>query len=216
MDRGAISDISCLYDAEILSILEKLVDERNRIFDMLAAAGAGHDKAAMAELTKQFYGLDRICHSYKRLDSLVQDLREIEKMIDESSPEDAAGLQLLRAEYTKDCAETAGRLYGMLLEKGCIREDVIEATDLEILKFIAYAGPEYAWRLGINIGIGTKEARERLETLLVKGLLEKVQGTMLEGYHREKDWVKHMNHTYYRLSRKGKLYLRQLRRRSGS
>lgn len=56
------------------------------------------------------------------------------------------------------------------------------------------------------------EARKRLEALLEKELLEKVQGTMLEGYHREKDWIKHMNHTYYRLSRKGKLFLRQLRR----
>nr|WP_274380927.1 DUF2250 domain-containing protein [Desulforadius tongensis] len=100
------------------------------------------------------------------------------------------------------------------MENGYLDEEFEDETDLEILKFIDYAGPEYAWRLGINIGIDVEESRQRLEKLLQKGLLEKVQGTMLEGYHREKDWVKHMNHTYYRISRQGRHYLRKLRRQA--
>lgn len=87
-----------------------------------------------------------------------------------------------------------------------------DETDLKILKFIDYAGPEYAWRLSINIGISWEESRRRLAILLEKGLLERVAGNMLGNYHREKNWTKHMNHTYYRISREGRLYLRRLRR----
>ncbi|MFZ5649863.1 MAG: DUF2250 domain-containing protein [Bacillota bacterium] len=213
MGRGPFFNSSYLSDAEILSRIEKIVEDRNRLFDVLAAANDDSDPAAMSELARRFYELDKIHHSFNRLVNLIDDLQEIEKMIGEGGAEDAESLRLLHTEYTGDCAEEAGRLYGLLLEKGYIGEEVLDGADLAILRFIEYAGPEYAWRLGINIGIGTKEARDRLQTLLEKGLLEKVQGTMLEGYHREKDWVKHMNHTYYRLSRKGRLFLRQIRRK---
>lgn len=213
MGRGPFFNSNYLSDAEILSRIKKIVEDRNRLFDVLAAADDGSDPAAISELARRFYELDKIHHSFSRLVNLIDGLQETDKMIDDGNAEDAESLRLLHAEYAGDCAEEAGRLYGLLLEKGYIGEEVLDGTDLSILRFIEYAGPEYAWRLGINIGIGTKEARERLQTLLEKGLLEKVQGTMLEGYHREKDWIKHMNHTYYRLSRKGRLFLRQSRRK---
>ncbi|AQS60565.1 hypothetical protein B0537_09095 [Desulforamulus ferrireducens] len=89
--------------------------------------------------------------------------------------------------------------------------EIEDDKDIEILQFIDYAGPEYAWRLGINVGLDVEESRKRLEKLLAKGLLERVPGNMLEGYHRQKDWVKHMNHTYYRITREGRHYLRKLR-----
>ncbi|WP_031513822.1 DUF2250 domain-containing protein [Desulfofalx alkaliphila] len=91
-------------------------------------------------------------------------------------------------------------------------EEYEDETDIEILKFLDYAGAEYAWRLGINVNISRCESRERLEKLFKKGLIEKVQGIMLENYHWERDWMKHMNHTYYRISREGRLYLRKMRR----
>lgn len=212
MGRGPIFNSRYFSDAEIQLKIEKIVEDRNRLFDVLAAAGTGSNPSAMKELARQFYELDKIYHSFKKLNNLLQDLQEIDKMINEGDTEDLEVLRLLQTEYTEDCADEARRLYRVLLEKGHVSEEIVDGTDLDILKFIEYAGPEYAWRLGINIGIDTKESRERLETLMEKGLLEKVQGTMLEGYHREKDWVKHMNHTYYRLSRKGKHLLRQLRR----
>ena|GEM_PF-1179180 len=201
-----------LSDEEIWSGIEKMADHRNSLFDALAAGVAGTDPADLKEMSKQFSELDKMYHSSVKLQDLLKDLQELKKMIDEGNLEDGEGLQRLYTEYTKDYAEETGLLYRMLLEKGYISEEIVDSNHLNILKFIEYAGPEYAWRLGINIGIDTKEARDRLEILLEKGLLEKVQGTMLEGYHREKDWVKHMNHTYYRLSRKGRLFLRQLRR----
>lgn len=212
MGLGHFFSSKYLSDEEIRSSIEKMVEDRNRLFNFLAASGVGSKPTDMSEKAKQFSDLDKIFHYSQKLDNLFKDLQELKKMIDEDDPEDREGLHLLYMDYKKDYAEAARRLYRMLLEKGYISEEVVDSTDLGILKFIEYAGPEYAWRLGINIGIDTKEARERIEILLEKGLLEKVQGTMLEGYHREKDWVKHMNHTYYRLSRKGRLFLRELRR----
>ncbi|HBX24416.1 MAG TPA: DUF2250 domain-containing protein [Desulfotomaculum sp.] len=103
----------------------------------------------------------------------------------------------------------------LLLERGCLEKEVEDQTDLEILKFIDYAGPEYAWRLGINVGLDVAEARRRLDVLLAKGFLERVEGNMLDKYHRAKSWTKHMNHTYYRVTREGRHYLRSLRCEAG-
>jgi len=156
--------------------------------------------------------LNRLCFPVDKLKALLSDLYELEELLQQDITGEDADLQKLHEEYTDVCYGAAGGVYRLLLEDGYIDEEKEDETDLEILNFISYAGPEYAWRLGINIGIDVNEARERLERLIGKGLLEKVQGTMLEGYHREKDWVKHMNHTYYRLSREGELFLRNLRR----
>ncbi len=127
----------------------------------------------------------------------------IGRAVEGKGPEEEPDLRRLYAEYSSSSGNLAGEVYRLLLENGRIDREKEDEKDLRILRFIEYAGPEYAWRLGINTGLDVGEARERLERLLEKGLLEKVQGTMLEGYHREKDWVKHMNHTYYRLSREG-------------
>jgi predicted transcriptional regulator len=126
-------------------------------------------------------------------------------------PLNEVSFKSLHGEYLELCGDLADQVYRWLLDKGHLKEEFEDETDLEILRFIEYAGPEYAWRLSINVNISWEEARERLDNLLNKGLLEKVQGTMLENYHRARDWTKHMNHTYYRLSREGKHYLRRLR-----
>jgi len=51
--------------------------------------------------------------------------------------------------------------------------------------------------------------------LLAKGFLERVEGNMPDKYHRAKSWTKHMNHTYYRIAREGRHYLRLLRSEAG-
>ncbi len=50
---------------------------------------------------------------------------------------------------------------------------------------------------------------------MAKGFLERVEGNMLDKYHRAKSWTKHMNHTYYRITREGRHYLRLLRSEAG-
>lgn len=57
-----------------------------------------------------------------------------------------------------------------LIDNGYIDGEFEDETDLKILKFIDYAGPEYAWRLSINIGISWEETRWRLAELLKKDL----------------------------------------------
>lgn len=202
-----------LSDEEIFLRIEKILDERNRINDILTEINAVAHPKTFIELTKQLSELNKIYVFVEKLNALLLDLRELEEMQDEISPgKFDEELCLLHKEYTENVNDVTNQIYLFLLDKGYIDEEKEDKTDLDILRFIEYAGPEYAWRLGINIGIDVTEARERLERLMKKGLLEKVQGTMLEGYHREKDWIKHMNHTYYRLSREGKLFLRKIRR----
>jgi len=201
-----------LSDAEIWSRIENITVERDQVSHALAEAGAESDLQAIAGLARRLSELNRLCFPVDKLKALLSDLYELEELLQQDITGEDADLQKLHEEYTDVCYGAAGGVYRLLLEDGYIDEEKEDETDLEILNFISYAGPEYAWRLGINIGIDVNEARERLERLIGKGLLEKVQGTMLEGYHREKDWVKHMNHTYYRLSREGELFLRNLRR----
>ncbi|MHB8156555.1 MAG: DUF2250 domain-containing protein [Desulfocucumaceae bacterium] len=210
MGQGPFFNSRYLSDHQILSTIKKIIEDRNSLFNDLAAAGTSASPAEMSALAKHFHELDKICQSFKKLDDLFKDLQELEIMAGDDT-EEGEDLQILLLEYKEECSAAAAQLYRLLLEKRHISEELVDSTDLAILKFIEYAGPEYAWRLGINVGIGAQEARDRLQALLEKELLKKVQGTMLEGYHREKDWVKHMNHTYYRLSRKGKQFLRQLR-----
>ncbi len=201
-----------LSDEEIWSRIGEKTDERDRISQALAEAGAEADPQAIASLSRKLAELNRICFPVDRLNVLLKDLQELAELLEGKTPEEEPDLLKLYAEYSSNCSEMAGEVYRLLLESGSINEEKEDEKDLQILKFIGYAGPEYAWRLGINTGMDVSEARERLERLLGKGLLEKVQGTMLEGYHREKDWVKHMNHTYYRLSREGEHFLRNLRK----
>lgn len=200
-----------LSDAEIWQLIDKVFEERNQIHELLAKPEVSTDPARLPELARQLHELDHICLLADQLSSDQNDLVQLEEMLAHSAG-DEDELQELYQEYLSLCQGKAGQIYQLLLARGDLNFELEDQTDLEILKFIEYAGPEYAWRLGINIGIDVSEARERLDALLTKGLLERVQGTMLENYHRARDWTKHMNHTYYRLSREGKHYLRNLRK----
>ena len=196
-----------LSDAEIWRLIVKIFEERNQIHKLMANPKVSTDPDRLVKLAKQLHELEYICLLADQLSSEQENLVQLEEMLaDSDGDEDELGE--LYQEYLELCQGKARQIYQLLLARGDLDVEVEDQTDLKILEFIGYAGPEYAWRLGINIGIDVAEARERLEALLAKGLLERVQGTMLDNYHRAKDWTKHMNHTYYRLSRKGRHYLR--------
>ena len=212
VNRMSIFNAKYLSDEEIWLKLYAIVDERDSIHSLMSQYEISTDPSRTKELAKKLHELEPVCQIIDGLKSHVRDLTELNEILGVDDFAADADFQALFEETAVRCNEIAGKLYNWLMEKGLIDEEIEDENDMKILKFLEYAGAEYAWRLGINIGIDVVEARERLEKLLNKGLLEKVQGTMLENYHRAKDWTKHMNHTYYRISREGKLYLRQLRK----
>lgn len=204
---------NCKYldDNEIWLRLNEIEKEYKHVLNLLGQPDISSDPERLPELARRFHHLEKYCLLAEKLKSYLKDLCELERLLKDDNNEENNDNNKLHQEYTNLINKTSQELYLLLLENGYIDEEIEDKTDLDILKFVEYAGPEYAWRLGINIGIGVEESRERLEMLLKKGLLEKVEGTMLTNYHREKDWTKHMNHTYYRISREGRHYLRRLR-----
>ncbi|MCF8011418.1 MAG: DUF2250 domain-containing protein [Clostridiales bacterium] len=199
-----------LTSEEIRARVENLIKERDETRELLSRPEVSTDPERMPGLAQQLEYLNYLCAPAEKLQGRVNDLQELEDILSETGED--AELEELYEEYKEECAELSSEVYNLLLENGYLEEEIEDDVDHEILKFIEYAGPEYAWRLGINLGLTESEARHRLEVLLKKDFLKRVEGTMLHNYHRQKDWTKHMNHKYYRLSRKAELYLRQLKR----
>lgn len=201
-----------ISDQEIWSILDDIVKERDEVERQLGNTETIGNPELMSTLARQLHELNKTCYPVEALKSCLRDLADLEElMAQEQSEDDLVQLTNLHEEYQASCSEKARHLYDMLMEKGHLDIEVEDDKDIEILKFIEYAGPEYAWRLGINIGLDVEESRRRLNILLSKGFLERVEGNMLDNYHRAKDWTKHMNHTYYRITREGRHYLRKMR-----
>jgi predicted transcriptional regulator len=214
VDHDSVFDTKYLTDQDIWSLIAELLKRHKRVEKLLAKPEISTDPERLPQLSREYAYLEKLASLAGELKSYLQDLQELAELTTNNSQtnqptkEDLAPLQ---EEYMELVQSTASRLYELLLEHGIIDEEKEDEVDLEILRFIQYVGPEYAWRLSINLGISEAEARQRLEVLEAKGLLERVEGTLLDNYHRERDWSKHMNHTYYRLSREGSLYLRKLR-----
>ncbi len=208
-DNMSLSDGNYLNDEQIWSRVEKLEGKQQRVRKLLAQPEVSTDPKKLAKLSKKLNQLNQICSLADRLRTCIKDLREAREISEQESNEEAQGLF---DEYRDLCDQISGELYQLLLTKGYIEEEVEDERDIEILEFIQSVGPEYTWNLAINLKMEVVEARNRLEILLEKGLLKRVEGTMLESYHRQEGWDKHMNHTYYKLSRKGKLFLRDLQR----
>lgn len=200
-------------DEEIWDQVRLLEKERDRVQADLARPDISINPEVMPELARQLHELNQLSLAAEALRDCLKELRVLEEMLEEEEhgEDDFVELERLHEEYLERSADKADRVVKMLLEWGCLEKEMEDETDLEILKFIDYAGPEYAWRLGINVGLDVAESRRRLELLLEKGFLERVEGNMLENYHRAKSWTKHMNHTYYRITRQGRHYLRRLR-----
>lgn len=141
MGRGPFVE-SRVSDDQVRSKIESIVGERNRLFEVLAAAESSCPDT-LPELSRKFNELDRIYHSHKKLDRLQKDLQELELMIGEGA-ENGEELQPLLIEYTREYFEEKERIYQMLLEGGYISGDYLDEADLGILRFIEFAGPEYA------------------------------------------------------------------------
>ncbi|WP_077714290.1 DUF2250 domain-containing protein [Desulforamulus ferrireducens] len=216
-----VFDAKYLSDEDIWAIIEQIYTERAEVEKLLGQPEISTDPQRMPELAKQLFQLNEKCLLFDHLKRVVQDLREMIELLSQDGldveklePQELMEKHELAGLYLELLAEkqaTARQVYNLLISMGLMDIEIEDDKDIEILQFIDYAGPEYAWRLGINVGLDVEESRKRLEKLLAKGLLERVPGNMLEGYHRQKDWVKHMNHTYYRITREGRHYLRKLR-----
>ncbi len=85
---------------------------------------------------------------------------------------------------------------------------LLEESDWRILKDLFSNAPDCAKFLSRRLGIELKETMWRLKELESLGFLERVEGRFLKkkGLKRPK----HMNHTYYELTRPSRLHLRRL------
>ncbi len=88
-----------------------------------------------------------------------------------------------------------------------MRLDSLTQPERDILFRIYKHGPDCAKFISRQLKLELAEAMQILRLLQQKGWLERVEGRFL----KPKGWrhAKHMNHTYYDLTRKAKLALRK-------
>ncbi|OAG28448.1 DUF2250 domain-containing protein [Thermodesulfatator autotrophicus] len=84
---------------------------------------------------------------------------------------------------------------------------LIEEEDFIILKDLYANAPDCAKFLSRRLRLDLAETMERLRRLENLGFLERVEGRFLKKKGLRKP--KHMNHTYYELTRTCRLYLRK-------
>jgi len=84
---------------------------------------------------------------------------------------------------------------------------LLEEKDWLVLRDLYALAPDCAKFLSRRLNLDLEETMRRLKKLENLGFLERVQGRFLKkkGLRRPK----HMNHTYYELTREARLYLRQ-------
>lgn len=199
-----------LTELDIRARLAAIQSERAEILRELARPEVSADPERMAPLAQRLGQLEKVMPSIEEFVTAEADYETAQSLLTEEIDDQAAS-ELASALRT-DLEAAAANLYDVLLKEGHLEEEKEDTVDRRILKYLRSMGAEYPWRLGINLKIGEEAAVERLKSLETKGLVERVQGTMLDNYHRQRDWTKHMNHTYYRLSRAGDHYLRERRR----
>lgn len=201
-------DADYLDEDEIWVRIDELIEQKNEISQRLSRPQVSTDPDKVAKSSRKLDGLKEISELAEKLRSGQEDLSAAEAILSEGKDEEA---QDLVQEYRDKCDKLSNELFELLMDNGHLEEEAEDEIDVRILKYIQLVGPEYAIQLAKNLNLEVEQARDRLETLNKKDLLTRVQGTMLESYHRQEGWDKHMNHTYYRLSRQGELYLRDLR-----
>lgn len=201
-------DADYLDEDEIWVRIDELIEQKNEISQRLSRPQVSTDPDKVAKSSRKLDGLKEISELAEKLRSGQEDLSAAEAILSEGKDEEA---QDLVQEYRDKCDKLSNELFELLMDNGHLEEEAEDEIDVRILKYIQLVGPEYAIQLAKNLNLEVEQARDRLETLNEKDLLTRVQGTMLESYHRQEGWDKHMNHTYYRLSRQGELYLRDLR-----
>ena len=198
-----------LNDEDIWSRIEKIEKEREKIKEELSRPEVSTEPKKVAKLSKKLDTLNRIKETVDRLRDCLEELETAKEILWEEENEDSRNLV---DEYKSEKNKISDRLYGLLISEGFLDEEKEDELDIKIMKLIERVGPEYSIQMAKTLNIPIQKVRNRLKSLTQKGFLKRVQGTMLESYHRQEGWDKHMNHTYYQLSRKGKLYLRKMRK----
>ncbi|MEW6053762.1 MAG: DUF2250 domain-containing protein [Nitrospirota bacterium] len=89
-------------------------------------------------------------------------------------------------------------------------------TEIEekILYYIYHSGPVFAKKLSSRLNEDITAVTRCIKRLEAAGLLERMTGTMVDyRIDRRNRVTKHRNHTYYDLTRKGRLFMRNFRGR---
>lgn len=81
--------------------------------------------------------------------------------------------------------------------------------DYKILYYIYNTGPVFTNKLAKRLNREIPEVREGIDRLRDQGYLERVTGSMIKWRVNKRNKVtKHRNHTYFDLTRKGRLLMR--------
>jgi len=85
----------------------------------------------------------------------------------------------------------------------------ISDIELKILYYIYHSGPAFIKKLSARMDNDIQTLQKSVEALQRMEYLERVSGTMVEyRLNRRNKVIKHRNHTYYDLTRKGRLFMR--------
>lgn len=85
----------------------------------------------------------------------------------------------------------------------------LSVLQTKILYYIHHSGPAFIKKLSTRLDTNVQTVQKGVETLQSKGYLERVTRTMVEyKINRRNKVTKHRNHTYYDLTRKGRLFMR--------
>lgn len=75
--------------------------------------------------------------------------------------------------------------------------------------YVFHSGPVFIKKLATRLNEDIQTVQKNIETLQHKGYLERVTGTLVDyRINRRNKVTKHRNHTYYDLTRKGRLFMR--------
>jgi predicted transcriptional regulator len=88
----------------------------------------------------------------------------------------------------------------------------VNLSDIEakVLYYIQHSGPVFTKKLSTRLNEDIQTVQKNIETLQHKGYLERVRRTLVDYRINKRNKVtKHRNHTYYDLTRKGRLLMRQ-------
>src|SRR4030043_1539394 len=88
----------------------------------------------------------------------------------------------------------------------------ISDIELKVLYYLYHSGPTFLKKLSARLSEDIQAVRKSIEYLQNMGYLERVSGTLVEYRINKRNKVtKHRDHTYYDLTRKGRLFIRHFR-----
>ena len=91
-------------------------------------------------------------------------------------------------------------------------KDKLSDIELKILYYIYHSGPAFIKKLSVRLKKDIQTLQRSIEALQRMEYLERVTGTLVEyRLDRRNKVTKHRNHTYYDLTRKGRLFMRHFK-----